>query len=185
MLAALALAGLLLVMVGGRGDRRWHGKPRDQKPEAARRRGETYGGLEQFAGDMALALSSGCRPVEALRRCSHHRGGPAAMRGFTAVLRIERGLDPLAAFSEASVASASQAESALYAALAGEMQSGAAAAPSVAAIARTAATEARVREADRAARAAPLVQLIVALGLVPSALLIGGAVLLAGLGRHT
>jgi tight adherence protein C len=137
--------------------------------------------LEQFATEMALALSSGCRPVEALRRCSLHRSGEAARRGFRTVLRIDRGLDALAGFQEASGASATQAEAALYAALAGELQNGVAAAPSAAAIARSASSEARTREADRAARAAPLVQLVVALGLVPSALLIGGSVVLAGL----
>jgi tight adherence protein C len=180
MLVAFALAGLAVLMVGRRADAPGR-LPGKSKSEKVNRRGDVSGRLEQFAGDMAVSLSSGCRPVEALRRCSRHRSGAAAMRGRSAVLRIDRGLDPVTAFREAAGASPSQAESALYAALAGELQNGTAAAPSVGAIARTAANDARVREADRAARAAPLVQLVVALGLVPSALLIGASVVVAGL----
>jgi tight adherence protein C len=181
MLAAFALIGLLLLLVGGGGTSaaaRTEASV-DRVGRGGRREGD--GGLEQFAAEMALALSSGCRPVEALRRCSRHRNGSAARRGLSAVVRIDRGMDPLAAFQAAAAAALSAPESALYAALAGELQNGSPAAPSVAALARTASNRARRREVERAARAAPLVQLVVALGLVPSALLIGGAVLLAGL----
>jgi Flp pilus assembly protein TadB len=138
---------------------------------------------EQFAADLALALAAGCRPVEALSRCSRHRRGAVALRGQLAVERISLGLDPLSAFGEGRDASESQEEASLYVALAGELKSGLAAAPAVAAIARAAAHRARVRESERSARAAPLVQLIVALGLVPSALLLGAGVVVAGLGN--
>ncbi len=140
-------------------------------------------GVEQFAADLSLALAAGCRPVEALSRCSRHRRGAVALRGQLAVERISLGLDPLSALGEGRDAAASQGEASLYVALAGELQSGLAAAPAVAAIARAAAQGARVRESERAARAAPLVQLVVALGLVPSALLLGAGVVLAGLGN--
>ena len=138
-------------------------------------------GVDEYAADLALALAAGCRPVEAVSRCARHRRGGVALRGQMAVERISLGLDPLSAFGEGRDAAASQAESSLYVALSSELTSGLAAAPAVAAIARAAAHEARVRESERAARAAPLVQLIVALGLVPSALLLGAGVVVAGL----
>ncbi len=138
--------------------------------------------VEQLASELALALAAGCRPVEALARCTQHRQGRAAASGAAAVNRVEMGLDPLVAFDEARASAQSQAEVGIYAALASELTSGTPAAPAVGAIARATSEEARRREAERAARAAPLVQLIVALALVPSALLIGASLVVAGLG---
>ncbi len=138
-------------------------------------------GFERIAAELALALAAGCRPVEALDRCTQHRVGSAAGRGQSVVVRISHGQDPLVALAEAAGLAESQPEASAYRALAGELRSGLAAAPAVSAIARSASHDARARMVGRAAKAAPIVQLVVALGLVPSALLIGASVVVAGL----
>lgn len=175
----------MVVLLGARGLK--SGEPELSDGQGSRRepkRGlrSDHQSFDEIATEMALALAAGCRPLEALARCTQHRTGLPAVRAQTALRRVRTGLDPLVALGELIAQAASQPESAVYAALCGELRNGLAAAPGVSAIARAASDEARTREAERAARAAPLVQLVVALGLVPSALLIGAAVLAAGLG---
>ena len=186
--AGVAASALLISMFRSNYSKRTdldEARGRGTKREVAASHHPGDGGFDEIAGELGLALAAGCRPLEALERCTQHRGGPAALRAQNALARIKRGLDPLVALAEVGQRAGSQSESALYAALSGELRSGLAAGPAVSAIARAASHEARVREADMAARAAPLVQLVVALGLVPSALLIGASVLTAGLGGGT
>ena len=73
--------------------------------------------------------------------------------------------------------------SSLCIALDAEMRTGRPALEPVQALARSALATRKMMQAERAARAAPLIQLVVALGLVPAALMILAAVALAGFGH--
>jgi len=186
-MVSIALAGLFAFAVGSalarlKGSvRAWSGRQsRVRRRDRRARRTEDL--TARLAGELAIALAAGCRPVEALDRCTRHRAGTVSLRGAGAVRDIRRGVDPLLALSRAQESAQTPSEAAVYAALVSELRNGLPAAPGIAAIFRGATARLRTAEVERAARAAPLVQLIVALGLVPSALLIGAAVLSAGLG---
>ena len=134
-----------------------------------------------LAGAVAAGLAAGLRPVEALELACRHRRDPLS-REFLAACSEAAAGRPLAEslegvanrFPVAQVAS-------LCTALETASRRGTDACSPVAAVARSARSEASLRRRERSARGAPLIQLVVALGLVPAALMLIVAALLARL----
>jgi len=148
---------------------------------AARRAGELSAEVPDLLDRMRLAAEAGLGPERALAAAAAHADGLLA-REVRAVLAARA----LGASSEAALARLAErcpvAEvSGLVAALRRSASQGAPIAPALEALARSARAE-RTRALDeRAQRAAPKIQLVVALLLVPAALLLVGAGLVATL----
>ncbi|MCX6388134.1 MAG: type II secretion system F family protein [Solirubrobacterales bacterium] len=139
--------------------------------------------LPAISADLATALAAGLRPVEALAQACRHRDDPLSSAAMVACERIVRGEDADASLRTLASRFKDGRVGGMCLALETEIRSGGSALEPILAVARGAAAEAAVGRTQRAARTAPLIQLVVALGLVPSVLLIAAAVALSGVGH--
>jgi tight adherence protein C len=122
-------------------------------------------------------------PVEAIEAACRHRHSPLARALVEACARIRRGDGLEQAVSSVAGSFSDPGVAALCLALTSTHRLGTSAMEPVRVIARNCLAEQRSIRAERAAKTAPIVQLIVALGLVPAALMLVAAGILAVVGR--
>jgi len=135
--------------------------------------------LPALAYSVAAALAAGVSATEALELASRHSDSPLGRASAAACRRVEAGASLEAALGGLMQELPGQRIAAMCRALVSGARHGTASAEPVAAIARSAAAADLERRRERAAKAAPLIQLIVALGLVPSVLMLVVAAALA------
>lgn len=154
-----------------------------ERIDAVRRRRERIrlveGAVGPLAGSVAAGLSAGLRPVEALDLACRHRTDPLALEFGRAVAAAAVGRT----LRESLLVVRREFPVAGVAALCGAIETastmGTSAVEPVTAVARAARSANLARRQEAAARSAPLIQLIVAFGLVPAALLIVAAIALS------
>jgi tight adherence protein C len=130
---------------------------------------------------LRVAVAAGLSPDRALREVALHRGGLLGAELGRAARRIELGAPRAAAFAELAVRCPLETVAALVAALGRADRHGAPLDEALAALAAQArADRARIAQ-DAGARAAPKIQLVVALVLVPAVMLLVAASLVRGL----
>jgi tight adherence protein C len=128
-----------------------------------------------------VAIAAGLAPMRALAEVGRRRGGLLAGEMARVAARVELGVaraEALEGFARRCPVEGAQA---LVAALERAERHGAPLGPLLAALAAEARARRAQRLRDRAARAAPKIQLVVALLLVPAVMLLVAAALLAGL----
>ncbi|HEU4977438.1 MAG TPA: type II secretion system F family protein, partial [Solirubrobacteraceae bacterium] len=128
-----------------------------------------------------VAIDAGLAPMRAIGEVGRRRGGPLAAELRRLAARVELGVpaaDALASFESRCPVEGAHA---LGAALARAERHGAPLGPVLGALAADARARRAQRLRERAARAAPKIQLVVALLLVPAVMLLVAAALLAGL----
>lgn len=135
-----------------------------------------------FTAAVAAALASGLRSMEALELASRHREDTLGRDASSACLRVSAGEAPEAALGRFAEAHGQRA-AALVALLTSASRHGTDPTAAVAALAASARSADLAGRRERAARSAPLIQLLIALGLVPSVLLLVVAAAIAALGR--
>ena len=137
----------------------------------------------EFAAALAAALAAGLKPVDALMLVATHRSDALGIAVRSACTRVEAGESLSAALAVVQ----RECPSARVTALVGVLESGASRGTDIVEAVSSLALSARgsqlAARRERAAKAGPLIQLVVALGLVPSVLLLIAAVAIArGLG---
>ena len=137
------------------------------------------GALPDVFGSTARALAAGLTPLEALSATVVHRRDPLSSALQSALMRIGRGEAPTRALHRIQSQCPDPRVAGFVAALDGARKHGTNAAAPIRAMAVAVRAQERSERAGRSARAAPLIQLVVALMLVPSVLLLIGAVVLA------
>lgn len=137
--------------------------------------------VPEVAADLATGLAAGLGPFDALDYACRHRSDPLSLAARRACAMAEVGAPVRVALDVFTQVGGDPRVSSLRMALESEFRSGGSALEPVTAVARAASAEQTVRRTERAAKVAPLIQLVVALVLVPSALLLAGAVAVAGL----
>jgi len=185
------LAGLLgsaAVMTAAEGHTRLGRTRRRRSPSARVQRNwgksrRVAEAIPDVAADLATGLAAGLGPFDALHYACRHRSDPLSLAARRACAMAEVGAPVRVALDVLSEVGADARLSSLRMALESELRSGGSALEPVTAVARAAAAEQTVRRTERAAKVAPLIQLVVALVLVPSALLLAAAVAVAGLPR--
>lgn len=139
--------------------------------------------LPALSADVAAALAAGLAPVEALGHAARHRIDPASVDAVRACSRIAAGGRPSPALARLAAQHPDPHLRALVMALDSARTTGTPALPRVAQIAAAAADASRRQRSEAAARSGPLIQLTVALGLVPSVLLLIAAVVVSRIGH--
>jgi tight adherence protein C len=135
--------------------------------------------LPALAYSVAAALAAGVSAADALELASRHSDRRLGRASAAACRRVEAGASLEAALGGLMQELPGQRIAAMCRVLVSGARHGTASAEPVAAIARSAAAADLERRRERAAKAAPLIQLIVALGLVPSVLMLVVAAALA------
>ena len=135
--------------------------------------------LPALAYSVAAALAAGVSAVDALELASRHSDSRLGQASAAACRRVEAGASLEAALGGLIQELPGQRIAAMCRTLVSGARHGTSSAEPVAAIARSAAAADLERRRERAAKAAPLIQLIVALGLVPSVLMLVVAAALA------
>ena len=130
---------------------------------------------------IASGISIGLDPLDALSAATRHRDDPLSQQFAIACERIRHGEPLEQALAVVAEGFGDPRVGSLTAELVAARRRGGDARERVSALARAARATARRREVERAARAAPMIQLVVALGLVPSVLLLIAAVVVAHL----
>ncbi|HEX7298168.1 MAG TPA: type II secretion system F family protein [Solirubrobacteraceae bacterium] len=148
---------------------------------AGRRRAAIATELADVLDLLHVACCAGLSPVRALAEVGRRRGGVLARELRTAATQASLGVPLSQALDRLARRCSSDGVSALVAAIGRTERHGAPLGPAL----RALATDARARQAqrtrERAARASPKIQLVVALLLVPSVMLLVGASLAAAL----
>ncbi|MEI7889391.1 MAG: type II secretion system F family protein [Actinomycetes bacterium] len=139
--------------------------------------------VPEVAADLATGLAAGLGPFDALDYACRHRSDPLSLAARRACAMVDVGAPARLALDVFAVGGNDPRVSNLRVALESEIRSGGSALEPVAAVARAASAEQAVRRSEMAAKVSPLIQLVVALVLVPSALLLAAAVAVAGLPR--
>ncbi len=130
---------------------------------------------------LRLAVEAGLPPRRAVGEAGRHGSGPFAEELRAVAAAVELGVARETALERLRTRCPTPEAAALAAALARSERLGAPLAPEVGRLAQTARAERARRLHDRAQRAAPKIQLVVALLLVPAAMLLLAAGMLAGL----
>jgi tight adherence protein C len=138
--------------------------------------------LPAFAGSVAAALAAGLRPVEALASASRHREDPLGLAVRRACAKVGAGVPLEEALAMLTSEIRGGRLASLCTALSVASRRGTDPTEPVRSIASAARAADLARRRERAAKAAPAIQLIVALGIVPSVLLLVAAAVLAGAG---
>jgi tight adherence protein C len=131
---------------------------------------------------LRVCVEAGLTPDRALAEVAARHGGLLARELGTAAARIAVGVDRERALGDLRAAAPSPAVAALVAAMRRSARHGAPLGPALEAIALDARAEHARALTEHAARAAPKIQLVVALLLVPAVMLLVGAAVLRGLG---
>ena len=131
-----------------------------------------------------VAVSAGQPALRALGEVGRRRGGPLAAELRGAAARATLGVPHAHALERLARRCPLEDVAALVAAIARSERHGAPLAPALHALAADARAERAQRVRDRAARAAPKIQLVVALLLVPAVMLLVGACLSAAVLSH-
>jgi tight adherence protein C len=148
----------------------------------ARRRGRAMAAEMADVLDLLhVAVDAGLAPTRALAEVGARRGGAFAAELRRAAARIELGVPRAEALEAMARRCPVEGAEALVAALARAERHGAPLGPALRALAADARARRAQRLRERAARAAPKIQLVVALLLVPATMLLVAAALLAGL----
>jgi tight adherence protein C len=130
---------------------------------------------------LCVAIGAGLSPGRALAEVGRRRRGLLASELRAAAARIELGVPSADALALLARRCPSDGIAPLVAAIGRADRHGAPLAPALAALAADARARRAQRMSDRAARAAPKIQLVVALLLVPSVMLLVAAALADGL----
>ena len=146
-----------------------------------RRRAAMAAELPEVLDLLHVAVSAGLPVLRALGEVGRRRGGPLAVELRTAATRAALGVPRAQALERLARRCPLDGVAALTAAIARSERHGAPLAPALRALAADARAERAQRVRERAARAAPKIQLVVALLLVPAVMLLVGACLSAAL----
>jgi len=151
-----------------------------ERISARRIRRQADRALPALAGSVGAALAAGLRPVDALATACRHREDPLGLAVRRACSRIGAGvpLDEALGLLTAEIPGGRLAS--LCTALSVASRRGTDATEPVRSIASAARTADLIRRRERAAKAAPAIQLVIALGIVPSVLMLVAAAVLAG-----
>jgi tight adherence protein C len=144
-----------------------------------RRRAAMAAELPEVLDLLHVAVSAGLPALRALGEVGRRRGGPLAAELRTAAARAALGVPHARALERLARRCPVDGVAALVAALGRSERHGAPLAPALRALAADARAERAQRVRERAARAAPKIQLVVALLLVPAVMLLVGACLAA------
>ncbi|MEA2276845.1 MAG: tight adherence protein [Solirubrobacteraceae bacterium] len=145
-----------------------------------RRRAEMAAELADVLDLVHVAVAAGMAPLRALGEVGGRRGGPLAAELRAAATRAALGVPRAEVLEGVARRCPLEEVAALVAAIGRAERHGAPLTPSLRAIAVDARAHRAQRLRERAARAAPQIQLVVALLLVPAVMLIVGACLAAG-----
>jgi tight adherence protein C len=145
-----------------------------------RRRAEMAAELADVLDLVHVAVAAGMAPLRALGEVGARRGGPLAAELRAAATRAALGVPRAEVLEGVARRCPLEEVAALVAAIGRAERHGAPLTPSLRAIAVDARAHRAQRLRERAARAAPQIQLVVALLLVPAVMLIVGACLAAG-----
>jgi tight adherence protein C len=148
---------------------------------ARRRRAAMAAELPEVLDLVHVAVCAGLPALRALGEVGRRRGGPLAVELRTAATRAALGVPRAQALERLARRCPLDGVAALVAAIARSERHGAPLAPALRALAADARAERAQRVRERAARAAPKIQLVVALLLVPAVMLLVGACLSAAL----
>jgi len=147
----------------------------------ARRRGRAIATeLPDVLDLLRVAVEAGLAPARALGEVGRRRHGPLAAELRVVADRVALGVPRATVLAELARRCPAEGIEALVAALLRSERHGAPAGPALAALAADARARRAQRLRERAARAAPKIQLVVALLLVPAVMLLVGAALVAG-----
>ena len=146
-----------------------------------RRRAAMAAELPEVLDLLHVAVSAGLPALRALGEVGRRRGGPLAAELRTAAARAALGVPHARALERLARRCPVDGVAALVAALGRSDRHGAPLAPALQALAADARAERAQRVRERAARAAPKIQLVVALLLVPAVMLLVGACLASAL----
>jgi tight adherence protein C len=138
--------------------------------------------LADVADLLRVAVAAGLPAGRAMREVGGRMSGVLAAELAGAAARLELGVPRDDVLRELVARCPQRGVATLAGAIARAERHGAPLAPALAALAADARAEQAVRARDGAARAAPKIQLVVALVLVPAVMLLIGAVLVQGLG---
>ena len=130
---------------------------------------------------LVVAVEAGLSPTRAVAEVGRRHGGPLAAELRAAAARIELGVARADALALLALRSPVEGVEALVAALGRSERHGVALGPALCALAEDARAVRARGLRERAARAAPKIQLVVALLLVPAAMLLVGAAMVAGM----
>jgi len=148
----------------------------------ARSRAELVGReLPDVLDLLRVAVEAGLSPARALREVGHHRRGVLAAELRRTAGEIELGVPQAHALQSLRARCPGEGVATLVAAIQRSARHGAALAPALQALATQARAQRAQRLRDSAARAGPKIQLAVALLLVPGAMALVAAALVAGL----
>jgi tight adherence protein C len=148
---------------------------------ARRRRAAMAAELPDVLDLLHVAVSAGLPALRALGEVGRRRGGPLAAELRTAATRAALGVPHAQALERLERRCPLEGVAALVAAIGRCERHGAPLAPALRALAADARAQRAQRVRERAARAAPKIQLVVALLLVPAVMLLVGACLSAAL----
>jgi tight adherence protein C len=148
---------------------------------ARRRRATMAAELPEVLDLLHVAVSAGLPALRALGEVGRRRGGPLAAELRTAATRAALGVPRAQALERLAWRCPLEGVAALVAAIGRSERHGAPLAPALRALAADARAQRAQRVRERAARAAPKIQLVVALLLVPAVMLLVGACLSAAL----
>jgi tight adherence protein C len=144
-----------------------------------RRRDAMAAELPEVLDLLHVAVAAGLPALRALGEVGRRRGGPLAAELRAAAVRASLGVPHAQALERLARRCPLSDVAALVAAIGRSERHGAALAPALHALAADARAQRAQRVRDRAARAAPKIQLVVALLLVPAVMLLVGACLSA------
>jgi len=148
---------------------------------ARRRRAAITAELADVLDLLHVAAAAGLPPVRALGEVGRRRGGVLAGELRTAATRAALGVPRSKALDHLTRRCAHETVTALVAAIRRTERHGAPLGPALQALATDARSQRAQRTRERAARAAPKIQLVVALLLVPSVMLVVAASLAAAM----
>jgi tight adherence protein C len=146
-----------------------------------RRRAAMAGELADVLDLLHVAVTAGLTPLRALGEVGRRRGGPLAAELRATATRAALGVPSADALAGLRRRCPLEGVAALVAAIGRAERHGAALGPALRALAADARAERAQRLRERAARAAPKIQLVVALLLVPAVMLLVGACLASAL----
>lgn len=151
---------------------------------ARRRRVTMAAELPEVLDLLHVAVSAGQPPLRALGEVGRRRAGPLAAELRSAATRATLGVPRAQALERLARRCPLEGVAGLVAAIARAERHGAPLAPALHALAADARAQRAQRVRERAARAAPKIQLVVALLLVPAVMLLVGACLSAAVLSH-
>jgi len=133
-------------------------------------------GFPEFAAALSAALAAGLKPVDALSLVGAHRVDALGLAVRSVCARINAGESLATGLAGLQTACPSGRITALVVVLESGVSRGTDIAEAVSSLAASARSAQLATRRERAAKAGPLIQLVVALGLVPSVLLLIAAV---------